>query len=311
MPLESMRAFSPRPMRCLAIVPFLNEAAYMGTFLASLDAQTRRPDRLILVDDGSTDRSAEIADRFAERPWATVMRRPPRPPGKDRLVGAPELAAFLWAAAQVCKDHDVLVKMDADLRLAPTHFERVMTAFADDPRLGMAGVYLSAMAPSGRLRIERHPVEHVRGATRFYRRECFDDIQPIPQILGWDGADEVRARARGWRTRSLPLGRESTLHLRPTGSHDGRLRARARWGACAYAVGAHPVGVLAAAVLQARQRPWVIGGLAYGWGWLDARRRGLPRAPLDIRRAKAAEQRLRLRAAVAGRLRAVGVRVDG
>ena len=51
--------------------------------------------------------------------------------------------------------------------------------------------------------------------------------------------------------------------------------------------------MLGAAALQARGRPWLLGGVAYLWGWLDARRRRVPRAPLDIRRAKRAEQRRR------------------
>jgi len=287
-------------MHCATIVPFLNEEAHIGTFLESLDAQTRRPDRLILVDDGSDDRSPAIAEAFAdERGWATVLRRDARAEQRDRLVDAPELAAFLWAVEKLEDDFDVLVKMDADLKLAPRHFERVLDAFAADPGLGMAGVYLHVAGPSGKLRLERHPPEHVRGPTRFYRRACLEDIGPIPRMLGWDGADEVRARARGWRTRSLMLEGEPSIHLRPTGSHDGRLRARSRWGLCAYAVGSHPVGVLAAAALQVRHRPWVLGGLAFAWGWLHAWLRGAPRAPLDVREAKRAEQRARARSLLA------------
>jgi glycosyltransferase involved in cell wall biosynthesis len=292
-------------MRCVVVVPLLNEEAHLPTFLASLDGQTRRPDLAVLVDDGSTDASPALCEDFAaSRDWVTVLRRPPRPPRRDRLAEAPELAAFLWAlermeepwaATGIPEPWDVVAKMDADLDLAPDHFVAVLAAFEADPGLGMAGAYLSVVEPDGALRTERHPPEHVRGPTRFYRRACFEAIAPIPVILGWDGADEVRARARGWRTRSLELEGRPTVHLRPTGMHDGRLRARARWGLCAYAVGAHPLGVVAAAGHQMRQRPWVLGGLAYVWGWLDARRRGVPRAPADIRAAKRAEQLRRVR----------------
>jgi poly-beta-1,6-N-acetyl-D-glucosamine synthase len=282
-------------MRCAVVVPLLNEEAHLPTFLASVDAQERRPDRLVLVDDGSTDASGALCDAFAaSRPWVSVLRRPPQPPRKDRLAGAPELAAFLWAVERLDEPWDVVAKMDADLELAPGHVARVLEGFEEDPGLGIAGVYLSVVEPDGSLLVERHPPDHVRGPTRFYRRACFEAISPIPVILGWDGADEVRARAQGWRTRSFALEGRPTLHLRPTGLHDGRLRARARWGLCAYAVGAHPLGVVAAAALQMRRRPWLLGGLAYLWGWLDAARRGVPRAPADIRAAKRAEQMRRL-----------------
>src|SRR3954447_13846617 len=83
-------------MRCVVVVPFLNEEAHLPTFLSSLDAQTRRPDRAVLVDDGSTDGSAGLCEAFAAGGgWVTVLRRPPRPPRRDRLAEAPELAAFL------------------------------------------------------------------------------------------------------------------------------------------------------------------------------------------------------------------------
>ena len=288
-------------MRCVVIVSFLNEAAYLPTFLESIDRQTRRPDRLVLVDDGSDDRSLELAAAFAaDRPWVQELHRPRRPKPKDRLRGAPELEAFLWAVDLIGGDYDVVVKMDADLRLSAAHFETVLHALEADPRLGIAGTYIAEELTPGRLQLARQPPYHVRGNTRFYRRACFEEISPIPVMLGWDGADEVRARARGWRTRSLAVEGEPTVHLRPTGLHDGRLRAHARWGECALAVGAPPVGVAAGGALRMRDRPRVLGGVAYGLGWATARWRGVARVPADIRAAKRAEQRAQARRALSG-----------
>ena len=280
-------------------MPFLDEERLIGTFLKSVDRQTRRPDLLLLVDDGSRDRSPAIAATFAAtRDWARLERRPPREQRGDRLVGAPELAAFLWAAERLGPDWGVVAKMDADLRLSPDHVATVMRAFEADGRLGIAGTYLYAHAGDGRLDRERHPADHVRGPTRFYRRSCLEHISPLPVMLGWDGGDEVRARARGWRTRSLEPA-EPSVHLRPTGAHDGRLRAYSRWGLCAYAVGAHPLAVLAGAVVRVRDRPPVIGALAYMWGFVAAWLRGAPRMPDDIRSAKRREQALAARALAA------------
>jgi poly-beta-1,6-N-acetyl-D-glucosamine synthase len=285
---------------CTVIVPFLNERAYIGRFLRSLERQATRPDRVLLVDDGSTDGSSDVAREFArDRSWVTVWRRPERPLGADRLHGAPEFAAFLWGVERLDDGEDILVKMDADLELAPRHFETLMQAFDDDPRLGIAGTYLRASDARGRLRTETHPAEHVRGPTRFYRRACFDAISPLPVVMGWDGADEVRARAHGWRTRSIELPGPQTVHLRPTGAQDGRLRAHVRWGACAYAVGHHPLGVLAGGLVRIRNRPPVVSGIAYVAGWLTAPFRDVARAPLDIREAKRREQLARLRSQAA------------
>ena len=61
------------------VVPFLDEAEHLPVMLESLAAQQRPPDRVILVDDGSSDDSGVIAERFAEaHPQARVVRRPQR-----------------------------------------------------------------------------------------------------------------------------------------------------------------------------------------------------------------------------------------
>lgn len=292
-------------MYCTVIVPFLDEEALLPRFLASLERQTRRPDHLVLCDDGSSDGSGAQADAFAaDRDWVDVRRREKRDVGSDRLAGAPELVAFTWAVGQLAEEWDAVVKMDADLELAPGHFEQVLAAMEADPGVGMAGSYLSAAGPDGVLRVERHLPEHVRGPTRFYRRDCYEQIMPIPHTLGWDGADEVRARALGWRTMSIHLVGEPSLHLRPTGTHDGRLRAHARWGSCQWAVGAHPLNVLAGGALRAHHPPVAITGLAYVGGWATARLRGWEPFPDDIRRAKRAEDARRMRAAARRTLRA-------
>ena len=288
---------------CVVVIPFLNEHRHLQVFLDSLDAQERRPDLAVLVDDGSSDGSGEIAETFAAaREWVRVLYRPPRPAARDRLDRAPELAAFLWAVDQLEAPFDVIAKMDADLQLSPKAFRTVLDALAADRRLGIAGIFLTAVAPDGSAYVEDQRAEHVRGATRFYRRECFEDVSPIPQMLGWDGADLICARAHGWRTESFELGDEVNRHLRPTGAHDGRLRARLRWGRCAYAFGAHPVAILVGAFTKPRRSPVLLGSAAYIAGWLGGYVRREPRAPAHIRAAAKREHRARIRAALQRRV---------
>ena len=102
--------------------------------------------------------------------------------------------------------------------------------------------------------------EHVHGATTFYRRECYEDIAPLPAIVGWDMIDANRARLRGWRTESVPIPGGDPLHLRPMGAQDGLLRSFRRWGMAAYALGEHPLHVFPHGVQRMGERPFVIGG---------------------------------------------------
>ena len=58
--------------RISVVVPVYNTACYLRACLDSILAQSHPPYELILVDDGSTDGSAEICDAYAERYPACV-----------------------------------------------------------------------------------------------------------------------------------------------------------------------------------------------------------------------------------------------
>jgi O-antigen ligase len=292
-----VRRASRSPLVLVVVVTFLNEEKFLPIFLRSMAAQTRPPDRLVLVDDGSTDRSAELASEFVRSySKAVVLRRPPRPQARDRLAEANELKAFQWAVAQLDLDWDVVAKMDADLELGPNTIETIEEAFARDPELGMAGAHLVEPRPDGSRVPLVCPPDHVNGATKFYLRDCWNDIAPLAPILGWDTLDEFHARMLGWRTESLSIPGGDPLHLRQMGTHGPILRSFRRWGVCSYGYGAHPLQVLFYAARLARtRRPRVIGGLNYLAGWAFAATRGAPRAEPHLRRAVRREHMARAR----------------
>jgi biofilm PGA synthesis N-glycosyltransferase PgaC len=288
-------------LRIALIVPFLDEASHLPVLLDSLAAQERRPDRLLLVDDGSTDGSASIAAGFAAvHPYAQMLRRPPRPPEPDRMARAHEWRAFTWGLAQLDGSWDVVAKLDADLRLVPDLLAELERRFVADERLGIAGAYVSQSLRDGRLVRQRCPADHVEGQNRFYRRACLTAISPVPPILGWDTIDEARARLHGWRTRSFELPGGDLVHMRRMGSHDGVLRGYRRAGWAAYAYGADPVHLLASGVARMRDRPAVACGVAYLGGYAAAALRREARAEPQVRALIRREQRARLLAVARG-----------
>jgi hypothetical protein len=281
------------------IAPFLNEGAHLPAFLDSVAGQTRRPDRLILVDDGSSDDSYDRAAAFADtHEFATALRRPPRQHMRDRLAEASEYTAFQWALGQMGDTWDVVAKVDADLELTPRTVETIERELDADPKLGLAGSYLREEAAGGELRRLRSRPEHVHGATKFYRRACWEAIAPMEAILGWDMIDEVKAGMAGWRTQSFAMPDGDPVHMRKRGGHDGLIRGHVRWGAGAWAMGEHPLHVVLLGLRETTHRPWVLGGLSYiaGWAWAGLRRR--PRADAgvraEVRRGQLARIRRRL-----------------
>jgi glycosyltransferase involved in cell wall biosynthesis len=227
-------------------------------------AQTVRPDQWIIVDDGSTDDTAEIAQEYIERhAW---IKRVTLPVQGSRERGARVVRVFYEGYRHVDAQHDFIVKLDSDLSFAPDYFERLLGKFAEDSRLGIAGG--GFVIPVGdEWRTERVPVDHVRGATKVYRKACFDEIGGLPLVNGWDSIDEWRAQMKGWKTRSY---NELTVHhLRPTGAAAGKWGGSVQAGEFAFFLGYPWFVILGRSLYRGLiERPPLVEGMGIFWGYL-------------------------------------------
>ncbi len=289
--------------RVLIVSPIRNEAEHLVRTAQALAAQTRPPDLWIVVDDGSTDATADVLAGLArEIGFMRVLRTPPghTPPGRDRHALAASARAFDWALRDVeVRSYSHLGKLDGDIELPPDYYERLLGRFADDPGLGVAGGVL-VEPHGGRWRLARVPSDHVRGALKLYSRACFAAIGGIQERLGWDTIDETYARMAGFQTRSFDdlVAR----HHRPVATVDGRLRGRARLGRAAYVLHHGFAWALARSLKAALARPYGLSGIAFLFGYCAAALRRLPRVEDErFRRFVRAELRVRVRAALIGR----------
>lgn len=257
--------------RLLLITPCRDEAEHLERTLASVAAQTRPPDLWLVIDDGSTDATPQILNRWLARlPFLELLRtRRYDRAGSDGLAEAAEAVAFNRALDSVAlTEFSHVGKLDADIELAPDYFQRLLDRSAVEADLGIVGGTLledhgRGWQPTG------GPEHHVRGALKLYRRDCLEALGGgIEERLGWDTIDEVEARMRGYRTRTLP--RPTARHLRPVATRGGVLRGRARLGRAAFILRYSPWWVAAKSAQVALERPYVLGGAAYFWGYLRA-----------------------------------------
>ena len=265
--------------RVLIISAVRNEANHIEAVVEAMGAQARPPDAWIVVDDRSTDGTHELLNRAASRiPFMRVVTAPeiPLPEDADRLLHASEARAFnhgLRFGSDLDFTH--VGKLDGDIELPPDYYERLLGKFRDDPVLGIAGgVLVERSAGAWKVRGSSH-LQHVRGALKLYSRACFDAIGGVREMLGWDCIDEVLARMHGYRTRSFPD--VVARHHRAAGSAQGRLRGHVRLGRCMYIEGYPPVWISARSAKVAMSRPYVVSGLAYFAGYVDAAVRRVPR----------------------------------
>jgi glycosyltransferase involved in cell wall biosynthesis len=275
------------------ITPVRDEAENLPRLAAALAAQTSRPGLWLVVDNGSTDGTLALAHGLAaEHGWLRVLTVPGTT-AADR--GAPVVRALHAAIEELAADPpDIVVNVDADVSMEPDYFECLLARFVEDTSLGIASG--SAFELEDGAWKQRYVTgSTVWGASRAFRWECLQQILPFEERVAWDGIDEFKANARGWRTHAfedLPF-----RHHRPEGVRDGgALRARRNQGHSAYYVGYRPWYLVLRSLWNARREPAALGLI---WGYAAAAVKREPRSADTAARAYLRRQqsvrRLRLR----------------
>jgi glycosyltransferase involved in cell wall biosynthesis len=249
------------------ISPVRNEKKYLAGTITSVAAQTVLPTQWIIVDDGSTDGSSALLHGAARKhPWITVTSRADR---GARKPGTGVVEAFYDGYTFVRQSWDFLVKLDGDVSFASDYFERCLQKFAANPKLGIGGGTVcnwrnGTLVPESSI----DPAFHVRGATKIYRRECWDQIGELIRAPGWDTLDELKANMLGWTTVTFPD--IQIVHHKPAGSADGLAN---------YIVGYHPLFMLLKAARRSVHRPYALGALGLLTGFVTGYAKRVPQIP--------------------------------
>ena len=254
--------------RYVVISPVKDEAAFIEPTICSMIAQTIQPSTWVIVNDGSRDATESIVQKYAqENSWIRIVNR--KDSGiRKRCKGVVE--AFYAGFNTLTEPHDFIVKLDGDVTFEPNYFESLFNRFYSDPQLGIAGGGLYER-PDGETWILFTVKDQVRGCTKVYRRECFEDIGGMVASMGWDGIDEWQALAKGWKVESFL--EPKIYHYRFTGAATGFLKSFIEQGNGAYRMGYHPLFMVARGIRRIIDRPYVIGGAAmigaYFIAWLQ------------------------------------------
>jgi len=252
-----------------------NEAKYIGKTIDSIVSQTILPEVWIIVDDGSSDDTADIAERAAQSyPWIRVFRR------KDRGYGDHEFGSV--EGLYYGLDHlggyefDFLFNLDADVIIKPNYFEIILKKFAENPRLGVGEGQVQEYR-NGKLTTLISMPWSTCGQVKCWRRKCFQEIGGLVKAPGHDSIDCYKAMMLGWQTRTFADEALQILHLRPVGwSFKSKPRHLMRSGRSLYFRGTHPLWLLAGAGYNMCHYPYVLGGLCIILGYVQAWLQGSP-----------------------------------
>ena len=260
-------------MKYVLITPARNEGPFIEKTLSSMVAQTVLPERWVIVDDGSTDNTAEIVAQFAARTsWIELLRREQR---VDRSF-AGKVYAFKAGLERVRSiDYEIIGNLDADLSFDGDYLEFLIRKFVEDPRLGVAGTPFTENSGYDSTKDSFEGENHVAGGCQLFRRRCFEEIGGfVPNRVGRvDWVAVTTARMKGWKTRSFPEKRFH--HYRPLGTAERNVVGSLfSYGQKDYYLGGSPIWELFRVMYRMLKPPILVGGLALlaGYCWAGLRR---------------------------------------
>ena len=201
-------------MKIAIIIPAHNEEQFIKLTLDSLAQQTFKAAQIVVVDDNSTDATYAIACSYSTVLPIKVVKTSS---SAQNIPGSKVINAFNYGLSQIdIEDYDIVCKYDSDLIFPDHYLKDVVTRFRESGTTGMAAGHCT-IDKEGKWQVEnQNNPDHIRGALKAYRTECFKQIGGLKASIGWDTIDEMLARFYGWEV--ITIAGLHVKHLKPTGA---------------------------------------------------------------------------------------------
>ncbi|MFI0428395.1 glycosyltransferase family 2 protein [Mariniflexile sp. HMF6888] len=200
-------------MNFYIIIPAHNEESSIGLTLDSLVKQTLKPKRIVVVNDNSTDNTQNIVNTYRTKySWIELINSKS---SNEHLPGSKIINAFYKGFETVDANYDVICKFDADLIFPNNYLEQLSFHFKNNEKLGMASGFCYIKKNNDWVLENLTNKDHIRGALKAYKKDCFLQIGKLKPSMGWDTVDELLAKFYGWDI--LTDASLQVKHLKPTG----------------------------------------------------------------------------------------------
>ena len=200
-------------MNISIVIPAHNEERFIEKTLDSLVNQTLRPKQVVVVNDNSTDKTKKIVSYYLTNySWISLVNVHS---SDAHLPGTKIINAFYKGLEVLDTNYDVICKFDADLIFPNNYLEQLANHFNANKKLGMASGFCYIEKNNKWVLENLTNKDHIRGALKAYRKECFEQIGKLKASMGWDTVDELLSKYYDWEILT-----DETLqvkHLKPTG----------------------------------------------------------------------------------------------
>ncbi|WP_374459874.1 glycosyltransferase family 2 protein [Chryseobacterium taeanense] len=194
-------------MRFLIIIPAHNEENNLPFTLDSLQQQSCKDFKTVIVNDGSTDNTAEVIRKYTEEDFrfTTVnLQKSLHQPG-SKVINAFKKGL----ETQDLNEFDIICKFDSDVIFPENYLEKIEEAFGNNADYGLVGGLLYIEKNGNWVYEGNSNKHHVRGPLKAYRKESYLQMNGVRETLGWDNIDAILLQNLGWKEVVLP-----ELHVR-------------------------------------------------------------------------------------------------
>ena len=209
--------------------------------LESIEQQSYQDFLCIVVNDGSTDQTGNIARNFTEGKKQFALLNLQK---SEHQPGAKVVRTFYKGLESVnFKGFDVICKFDADVVFPQNYLEELVKVYQTNPNAGMVSGLVSIQDEKGNWVFENiSDKNHVRGPIKSYRIDCFLDMKGLRPVLGWDNIDVLLSKMHRYDV--ITLKNLWVKHLRPTAYKYKNQKAE-KLGAYFYNIGlSYPLAIV-------------------------------------------------------------------
>ena len=269
------------------ITPARNEEKNIEREIKSVLSQTVLPQKWVIVNDASTDRTEEVINKYMDaHPWIELVNMPA---SRDRSFAA-KVDCFNAGYERVKQiKFEIIGNLDADVSFENDYLEFLLEKFSKDPVLGVAGTPFVEDNGYSSIDDSFEGERHVAGGCQLFRRKCFEEIGGyVPNKAGGiDWIAVTTARMRGWKTQSF-LEKVFHHHRSLGTGESNQTKATFSYGQKDYYLGNHPLWEILRIIYRMTKRPYIVSGLnlmlGYFWGFATRMKRPISKELMTFHR---------------------------
>jgi glycosyltransferase involved in cell wall biosynthesis len=223
------------------VTPAKNEEESLPKVYNSIINQSLKPKVWIIVDDGSTDKTSELIEKFKqEHSFIKSIKL-----GKGKWdLGIHYSEVCISGFDQLLNDYpnlNYIALIDADIILEKDYLRKITSNMGKNPKLGISGGGVYVKNKKGDMELEKTYLDHVRGANRIWKIECFKNTGGFMKTFAPDSVSNAKAKINGWKVRQYP--KVVSYQTRPTSAGFGLWKGFLNRGKVSYFLNYHPLHV--------------------------------------------------------------------